>query len=234
VKREPTFKTEVELCAAFIAWAKEAGWVAYAETEGWDILLVGPDDVQIGVQAKLAFNLKVLAQALPDRWAYQWHEHGPDFRAILVPDQTGPCETICGAVGLTVFRPHVTETYRAGRIIEFIPELGRNRYYRSGEREWHWWGPIKRHKLPAYVPDVAAGASAPMQLTEWKIKALKVCALLEIRGKRWTAPDGWLLATDQPGVYERGPALDFDRHHPEVYAQVLADVRADTNLLGLV
>lgn len=44
MKRDPKFKTEADLCTAFCAAARDEGWVPYAETEGWDILLVHPGD----------------------------------------------------------------------------------------------------------------------------------------------------------------------------------------------
>jgi hypothetical protein len=35
--------------------------------------------------------------------------------------------------------------------------------------------------LPSYAPDVIAGAFAPVRLTPWKIKALKIAAPIELR-----------------------------------------------------
>lgn len=227
------FESEAALCTAFMEWAKGEGWIPYAETAGWDILLVGADGTQIGVQAKLKFNMKVLHQTIPDGWYDTWHEHGPDFRAILLPTGQGS-EPICRALGVTIFRPVRGWDGPRG----FGPSL------KAGERHayydnWHWWAPRKRHELPEYVPDVQAGASAPMQLSKWKIGALKVCALLELRGhvtredfkrigidhRRWVGPGGWLDIKE--GVYVRGPQLDFERQHPTVYKQVLADVREE-------
>lgn len=241
MKREPEFASEADLCAAFIAWASAQGWTAYAETEGWDILLVGSDGTQIGVQAKLKFNMKVLHQTIPDSWAELWHETGPDFRAILLPRAEGS-ETICRALGITMFRSVYDWRDEPTKFEPDIKLGARQPYMAEG---WHWWCPKKRHELPAYVPDVVAGASGPTQLTKWKIAALKVCALLELRGhvtradfkrigidhRRWTGPDGWLDIKD--GAYVRGARLDFDRLHPTVYQQVLADVRIEfTDLLG--
>jgi hypothetical protein len=106
---------------------------------------------------------------------------------------------------------------------------------------WHYWSPRKRCELPDFVPDVVAGASGPVQLTKWKVQALRLVARLEIRGhvtrqdfrtlgidpRRWLGPQGWLQADpERPGEFTRGDALDFDRQHPTVYAQVLAETRA--------
>lgn len=78
-KQKP-FATEAELCARFIA-AIGADWTAYAETEGWDILLVRKaDGFQIGIEAKLKFNLDVVTQALETN-TYAVVSPGPDCRA---------------------------------------------------------------------------------------------------------------------------------------------------------
>lgn len=228
---KPAFASEADLCAAFVAWAKAHGWTPYAETASWDVLLVSGDGMQIGVQAKMRFNLKVLRQTLPDRWYFEWKTEGPDFRAILLPARDFDAEFLCGALGIGCF--YAMEDYP--RPHTFGPDLARDR-----RDAWHWWSPEQRCELPEYVPDVAAGASGPVQLTKWKIAALKVCALLELRGvvrredfkrigidpRRWIGPDGWLDPTDTPGTYKRGAALNFDQQHPTVYQQVLADVRA--------
>lgn len=247
MKKQPRYATEADLCADFIRWVKaEAGkfyrgvqtpaWTPYAETAGWDILLVAPDGTQIGVQAKLRFNLKVIDQCIPGSWD-AWRETGPDYRAVLVPESDGIAENICGALGLVLFQPSRSNYH--GFPAEFTPELTMH-----WGRSWHYWSPRERHDLPEFVPDVGAGHSAPVQLTKWKIAALRITATLECRGyvtrqdfrthdidpRRWTGPGGWLVPRSEgiryAGQYVRGPALDFDRQHPTVYAEVLAEVRA--------
>lgn len=234
MKRERSFQTEAEMCSAFSAWALRQGWVSYNETSGWDILLVAADGTQIGIQAKLKFNLKVLEQCLP-AWYYDAVGGvGPDFRSILVPTYGAVCKPILDALGVGIF---YYDGY--GR---FCPELGRL----DGR---HYWNPSQRCKLPAYVPDVPAGASGPVQLTEWKISALRIVALLEIRGyitredfkrnridpRRWTGyfPEGqeWLLPGETPGQYVKGPGLKFAEQHPIVFAQIKAEVEGDLQTL---
>lgn len=237
MKREPRYATEAALCADFISWARNErtqgrwrryggaeGWTTYAETAGWDILLVSPDGLQVGVQAKLRANLKVFAQALPSNWD-AWRDDGPDFRAILIPERDEAAEKICAAVGLLLFAPTGSG---------FEPGLDLR------DREsWHYWSPRQRCKLPEFVPDVIAGASGPVQLTTWKVAALRIVATLEVRGyvtrqdfrrhqvdpRRWTGPSGWLIPGATPGQFARGPSLDFDQQHPVVFAEVLAEVR---------
>jgi hypothetical protein len=233
--KEPRFELESELCAAFIEAAKRdrySGWRFFAETAGWDILAVRADGAQVGIEAKLRLNNKVVAQALPERYSHG--VVGPDFRAVLVPGYA--CENdlapICHALGITVISLRRDRNSRFPFF--FSPSLPGDRngpFY-----DWHEWAPVKRHVLPDYVPDVAAGASAPVQLTHWKIQAIKLAVLLETRPitrsdfrsagvdpGRWTeARLGWLTKT--PEGYVAGPHMpDFAAQHPTNYAQIKAD-----------
>ena len=89
---------EAALCAAFIeALPKE--WTAYAETAGYDIVLVGPGGVQIGVEAKLTLNAKVLAQIIDGR---KYCRPGPDFRAVLVGRIVAENAVLAKELGVTV------------------------------------------------------------------------------------------------------------------------------------
>lgn len=229
------FATEAALCAAFIE-ALPKGWTAYPETGDWDILLVRAEDgFQIGVEAKLRLNAKVIAQALDDN-SWQIDNPGPDCRAVLVPEGTGGhFRPICDYIGLTVIRVYSDTRYRIRSFGPDLPtmEAGRSWY----DRNWHELCPMKRVVLPEYVPDVPAGASAPVRLTDWKIKAIRIAVILEQRGhvtradfkalgidiRRWLPREGrWL----QPGEhgFTAGPNLpDFKAQHPSVYEQISAD-----------
>ena len=225
MKREPTFKTEADLCAAFIAAAEKSGdWRAYPETSAWDILLVHRDGTQIGIEAKLRFNLAVLVQAVERPYSV----NGPDFRAVLVPQEAGSNSDLCAAMGLTPIRMQ-------GRGRYFYPVLP------PGDRDqWHFCNPEQRCSLPEYVPDVPAGVSSPVVLSPWKIGALKITALLETKGyvtrsdflgvginhRRWT--EAWLEAVpDRPGAWRwrDGQSQGFEKQHPGVYPQVLAKIK---------
>lgn len=243
-RKEPLYRTEADLCAAFITWAKRHDWTAYAETAGWDIVLVRPTGVQIGIQAKLKFNTKVLAQTLPRYLGYR--DEGPDYRAILVGDAVEGAGCICDALGLAMFYPHRWNCQNGlpefTGDAEFV-ERDRVSFSRFGTA-WFDWNPEKRCELPDYIPDVAAGASGPLQLTPWKVGALRLIATLELRGHllradfakhgiaatRWTTyytPDqAWLLPGAERGQWVRGPALNFDKQHPMVYAQIREEIAA--------
>lgn len=233
------FTSEAELCAKFLS-ALPKGWTAYAETGGWDVVLVRADGFQIGVQAKMKFNAHVLSQALDDSF-HSASQEGPDCRAILVPagERQNHMARIAAYCGITVILCWPEPTLHWPKRI-FEPDLPENRKHSEWfvERDWHELAPAKRIDLPAYVPDVAAGASAPVQLTEWKIKALKIAVLLEIRGfvtlkdfshlrldhRRWTGPETrWLVK--EGGVLKPGPGMrDFKAQHPKVYEQIKADI----------
>lgn len=244
-KKEKPFPTEAALCARFIA-ALPPEWIPYAETAGWDILLVRKaDGFQIGIQAKLKLNAHVVAQTIEEGRGYQAVMTGPDCRAVLVPnDDAGPFDTIAGYIGFTIIRVRNITPERRGQSWrgfynqEFSPQLPpqQDPHGWSG-REWFECAPTHRHKLPEYIPDVAAGSSAPLQLTTWKIAAIKIAVTLEKRGflmradfkhhgidyRRWIAAEsGWLKVSD--GRYLAGGSMpNFKKQHPKVYAQIASE-----------
>lgn len=223
------FKTEAAMCAKFLASIGDA-WTPYPETAGWDALLSRKaDGFQIGIQAKLRFNTEVINQALESE--YDVDHGGPDCRAILIPsyvsDRLGK---IADYIGITVIKVKPDNDRWNSAFYPYLPDET-NRC----SNEWHEQAPLKRHLLPEYVPDVAAGASAPIQLTRWKIAAIKIAITIETRGyvtredfkahridhRRWV-PQGWL--TSNSGQYRPGPDMpDFKRQHPKVYAEISAD-----------
>ena len=232
MKAAPQFAKETDLCAAFIAAIPET-WQAYPETGSWDILLVRKaDGCQIGIQAKLKLNAAVLIQAAGDHWV---DRDGPDYRAVLVPQfpwsELAALAPHCALTVITMRRP---EPYCRQHL--FWPDLptGKEFWYRS---EWHEMLPGRRHRVPEYVPDVSAGASAPLQLTEWKVAALKLTVLLEQTGyltrddfkmfkvdiRRWIEGK-WII----PGArgFIGGPHMPNLRfQHPRVIEEIAADPR---------
>jgi hypothetical protein len=167
---------------------------------------------------------------------------------------------IARAVGLTVIRPKLERHWqrpKVGRFLDmpgpwlptFDPDLPKMEPEPS--RLPHWWPswydhkdwidefPTQRHKLPDYVPEVAAGVPSPMILSDWKIKAMRVCVWVErnriIERKQFRAlgidPSRWMTGHWLTRAPERGqwiagpgfPADQFRREHPSVYAMVEAD-----------
>lgn len=236
MKREPIFETEAALCAAFIEWAKGCGYTCYPETEGWDILLVDSSGFQIGVEAKLRLNITVILQALPQYSP----DIGPDHRAVLVPER-GPLAAVLPYLGIECF--YTTARYSARATRHYFTHD--DSFGATYGRPMFDWNPVKRHKLPQYIPDVPAGVPAPVQLTPWKIGALRVLAHIELFGpltrkqvntygidsRAWCGHGAWLIPVDgsastRNGRWARGPKCPaFDKQHPDVYAQVLADMQ---------
>lgn len=262
-KNTNQFTKESDLCALFIKCLPE-GWTAYPETGGFDILLSRDSDgFQIGVEAKLRLNAKVIQQAMEGRsWSYV-NGPGPDCRAVLVPsDARGGMEPVCAALGITPIRmksdlkldPAGNPIFQLGRsgsvrrIAQFHSPVGTGWTYPfqpslpSDEDSWRddWFErcPDRRLTLPDYVPDVSAGESAPVSLTAWKIKAIKIVVTLENRGyltrrdfkhfkismSRWIEPfDPWLIK-DGNGGWVAGSGLpDFRKQHPVNFKQIEAD-----------
>lgn len=232
----PKFEKESDLCAAFIAAVDPRDWICYNETEGWDILAVRKaDGAQVGIEAKLRLNAEVVVQALPEMLRWNAATVGPDYRAVLIPygGTQLHLKPICDALGITIISFRGTES-RISWCRAFDPALPEERM--DPEYSWFQWCPDKRHKLPGYVPDVAAGASAPVALTHWKIKAIKLVIILKHRAvirddfkilglspSRWTDPyTGWLIKGE--GGYVAGPHIpDFAAQHPRNFAEIEAD-----------
>jgi len=96
---------------------------------------------------------------------------------------------------------------------------------------------MHRHRLPEYVPDVVAGSPSPVQLTDWKIAAIKIAVILEKRGyltradfkhinidhRRWLpSAAGWLVLDE--GRYLKSKFFpNFKLQHPRVYDEIAAD-----------
>lgn len=220
--------TEAELCERFIEGVSTGlygrDWTFYRETGGFDILAVHRTGVQVGIEAKLAPGLKVIGQALRNVGYTRYQSVGPDHRAILVP-RAGDMKPILDHLGIDLFLPPVkNEIVLWGADSDLL--------------QWYPWFPTERVPLPDYVPDVRAGVASPLVLSLWKVKALRVLALIELTGyvtrrdcdrlgispTRWMAEGyGWLRRSpDHRHGYVEGPDMpDFRGQHPEVYRSVV-------------
>lgn len=242
------FPTEAALCDLFIRDIRAmGGWTVYPETGGFDILCVRDDTGhQLGIEAKLSLNAKVVEQIIPsDCWASH-AAAGPDFRAVIVPqinDSSAGIAELLRIIGVKVLTPHLD--FSGPRFL-LHPARSRLRpdvraFDTSGgplsawDLAWHDWNPVKRCELPEIVPQVPAGVPAPVRLTPWKIGALKVIVDLDLDGfvtaasvrehsvdpRRFCASDGWLLPMGQ-GRWGRGNLPRFELQHPEAYAELLS------------
>jgi hypothetical protein len=249
MKRENPFKTEAELVEAYISAANKnpwrddtSKWVPYPETCGFDLVMVNDETgVQVGIEAKLSLNVKVLCQAISG--VDGWRKQGPDYRAVLVPSagvQLG-LSGLARRLGLTVLCPY-DHGYSSKPNWECRPELPSERIRTwKVDDDWFPWCPTERLKLPDYVPDVQAGKPSPVALTQWKIQAIKLAILLDRRGHVTRAdmkalglsptffcgPGGRLVPAHKEGRYQCYTAgrgmLDFKAQHPRNYDEIAAD-----------
>lgn len=231
--KHPWQESEAELVREFLRRLERerTDWRVYPETADWDLLLVGPDGTQVGLEAKLTLNAKVVDQALAgvhSRWS---RFDGPDYRGVIVP-QVGRqlhLERICGVIGIGIISL-ANEENGVRRGLNLPTVFG---------RVWPCWGPADRCPVPDYVPDVTAGVAAPVKLTDWKVRAIKLSIVLDRKGwvdrsmmralgispSRWCDPYQGFLRQDQRGQYVRCDATpDFRKQHPVNYAQIEADV----------
>lgn len=255
------FPSEAELCDCFIeSLRKHGGWTIYPETSGFDILCVyEATGHQLGIEAKLSLNAKVIDQILPRQYMgyADTGVAGPDFRAIVVPSITesnAGLAAMLEIIGVKIFVPEQDWCRNTGAMKwrfrisrhDHGERMADRREYDTNDGKlydwdtaWHDWNPPARCTLPEIVPTVRCGVPAPVQLTPWKIGALRVLADLEIYGfvtaksvrdhgidaRRFCATDGWLQMLGN-GKWARGKIPAFDQQHPEAYAQVLAEARA--------
>jgi hypothetical protein len=168
-------KTEAELCARFAARATAAGFTVYPETGGFDQLLVAADGTQIGVEAKLRGTFHVLMQAYPTLWCDDEVETkvGPDYRAVLVPEEPLCFNGVALAMGLF--------SWELRRLEEEGP-YGRRPLDVAVPADARLWPSLRRITLPDFVPTTEAGAPSPRQMTRWLQGAIKLCAHLREKG----------------------------------------------------
>lgn len=237
------FPTEEALCHAFALQVPEE-WVVYPESAGWDMLLVHREGGwQVGVEAKLALNTKVLIQA--DGRGHRWTV-GPDFRAVLVAKTNPELETLAKRLGFTVIRPKQAGQWSWPKFNGFnrrpgppiptfhppLPETERLVKIREWWSDWspHWLDcyPLEREKVPEFVPEVKAGVPSPMILSDWKIAAMRLCIWLrrnrsitrahfkafKIDPSRWMNGH-WLCPGLDRGVWEIGPSFPAEQFERE-------------------
>jgi hypothetical protein len=247
---KPIYKTEAELCTAYIEWIGDnyPDWTAYPETADFDIVLVHSSGYQIGLEAKQRLNAKVIEQAIEGRRL----DCGPDFRGVLVgAGGSSELRAIARALGVQVVqcngrrepgRTHVRKLNRNGDSWSWVSEFSSGPPNLEGRGpvaygdNWPEWIHHRRLELPDYVPDVPAGVAGPVKLTSWKIKAIKIQIILEELGTVTTAqfkalglsPQIWVgndwLERVARGVMIGGPFLpDLREAHPRNFEEIRAD-----------
>lgn len=228
---------EADLCAAFTTYVGAAGLVAYPEVSGWDLVLVrsgaAPTDLftgrlapgdQVGVHAKVVGGVAVLAQIVEA----MAEAKAPRFGVALVERSDPDFLRVSKCCGIPVFY-RSRRAYRSKKWVE-----GDSFYFsnaeprpRGGDQLW----------LPPVVPDLPAGVRSPQQLTEWRVGALKLCAVLRARGyllpsdfqkvgvdrrrwvRQWVRPLTSCSGCSNTGEVRKGTCPECDGH-PRRYTRM--------------
>lgn len=168
---------EEELCQGFKEIVEKVGGVVYAETAGFDMLVVGPDGLQIGIEAKLRANVDVLVQALNgDVWPGRPKKAGPDYRAVLVPKCSEAFRVVAGQLHVWVFDLSGSNADIVNFDLQFFSDF---ETYIHNHYVWQYnkacWVPPTTFNIPAGVP-------SPRSVTPWKIGAVRLCMRLRAQG----------------------------------------------------
>lgn len=173
-EERPRFECEKHLVDEFAAWARAGGWSVYFEVEAWDALVVSPNDLRVGVEAKLTATCEVLAQA------HERLQHGvlPDRGLVLVPSASPPFCYLARELGVGVL-----EAERLLRPMSFGGRGGPLANLPAPPRSP--WPTASRIEVPQFVdPNGAGGLPSPRAVTPWRIAAVRFCARLRAQG--WT------------------------------------------------
>lgn len=175
---QPVFATEADLCSAVIVRLREWGWTVYPESCGFDFVAVR-DHIQVGVEAKLRPNLRVLSQAL-DR--FERRLRVPHCIATLVERWSGDFDRIAKRIGLTSLS--WSSHFRDADPRRFETELweGQRRFETACGSE------VGTLRLPDLVIDVPAGVPSPQTASAWKVRAVKMALRLR-SGEQITRSD---------------------------------------------
>lgn len=185
-------ETEIDVCKRFQSVAEEEGWTVYPEVADWDLLCVWEQDEprrglgkypqpgdQLAIEAKGRCRVQALEQCIR-RLGLQLRssggarrKYGPDYAAIAAPTIGESFGFVARCMGIHTYE--VDETFgKSHRTRHAIP-ISKNKRLDFKEKLW----------TPPVVPDIQAGASSPEPLTQWRVQALKLCAIL--RGRGWAS-----------------------------------------------
>jgi len=231
MRHRPVFRTEADLCAAAIDRLESWGWTVYPESCGYDFLAVR-NGFSVGVQAKKAANLRLVAQALEP---LALRRKLPDCIVTLVVTSNPDAASLCRALGVVHlgwfpdFARHSTDSGFWSRTLIGRQWL-RNRYPEL----------VGRIRIPELQIRVPAGVPSPQTATDWKVRAVRMCLRLRA-GATITRADldssrlaystfwgrGWIerANTGRPATYRLGSA-PREPHPDTAYPEIVAAIAA--------
>lgn len=197
------FTKETELCQAFLDSLPDV-WRKYPEQGDWDFI-IQRGLTQIGVQAKLVADLKVLTQALPSCPGEP--KIGPHYRAVLIGRWSG--RTVKAALRsrsefcalarhlrLLVLRPpdlwrnaavrplgwkRFDRWLPVDRMINYTQMLKRPPWEKLKWR-YYRWHPSSPIWVPPFEPKLPAGVPSPSHVSAWQLAALALHRICEDKG----------------------------------------------------
>lgn len=253
-KKVAAYTCEAELCEQLRGVARAVGFKVYAETGGHDLLLIAGADCkgfkegdQIGIQAKLRENIQVLAQALPAKGIYS---QGPHYYAVLVPHASAEFKQVAHAAQISVIAGDSLAPRRFGGRSNYEGGLGE--YTMTSDFGRVRWFRQDHMAKPCWVPDcevdgLKAGVAGPVQITKWKMQAIKLCMVGVERGyltsrdfkdhgiemSRWLAK-GWIEGYDfivHEGKRMKRYILRDDAKPPHLLYGVVTDALGKAGLV---
>lgn len=192
------YSLEKDLCDDFIYFIKKSSWKVYAEQNNWDMIIVR-GKIQVGVQAKLIANNKVLIQTLPK---LPYTGIGPTYRIALIAGFTGRTPRARFET-----RKIFYSMARHFRVI-VIDMSCRNKLmtgwdwnlgYKGGKRNLnlkHYnWRPSELEWVPPFIPNFPAGVPSPKHVSKWNLSMLD---LRELELER-----GWICLEDCRNIIKK-------------------------------
>jgi hypothetical protein len=133
---------------------------------------------QVAVEAKARANVEALYQArFRDT---RVRGPAPDFRAVLVPKASRAFLEVARDLGVGVYTARHCGPWGGSRGVWNHP---RKKVVAPRQR----WETPRRLWTPPIVSERPAGEPCPSALTEWRVKALELCAVIRARGYCTTA-----------------------------------------------
>jgi hypothetical protein len=198
------YALEKDMCDELTTRAKTNGWIVYPEQGGWDLLLVR-NSIQVGIQAKLRANIKLLSQALvSEEFA------GPHYRAVAVGNsnylEKEDFAKIAIGLRLIFIDMNIHPDYWLRRV--YYTDLWKKRiipwrYYRHYPKQTLW--------VPNFIPELDAGVPSPRNVSPWKIAAIK----LEMVATK----KGWASIIDAREVVQQEVPGDIGKNYPRTLLQ---------------
>lgn len=184
-------ESEHDLINKFLENQNKDLWDCYPENQKWDFLMQSKDGkIQIGFQAKLRCNLKVISQCadlLKNESVSQ--VVGPHYIAVLVPSWETASKSfqdfqiVCEHLKIMVFTEKgcLSKTSNGKTYVEFCQTFNVHKdplQILDGSPHYYRHNFVGKVWTPPFVPTGAAGVKSPTSVTKFKIGVVKLCEMM--------------------------------------------------------